>query len=229
MSDENAASPKASSGKPVALEARAEVADGRRHSPSIARNRDAVRDVYLEHMPASGTVLEIASGTGEHGAHIASALPGMTWQYSDIDTASLASQAAWRVFTGEQARLLEPVLLDVTSPDWSASGAKLPVQAMFCANMIHIAPFVAAEGLLAGAGRHLVPGGRLMLYGPFARAGEIAPSNARFSEDLESRDKSWGVRDLDHEILPLADAAGLKLIDVIEMPANNLSVIFEKP
>lgn len=228
MSDENAAYPGTASGKPVALEARAEEADGRRHSPSIARNRDAVRDVFLVHMPASGTVLEIASGTGEHGAHIASALPRLAWQYSDIDAESLASQAAWRLSIGERANLLEPVFLNVTSPDWSASGARLPADAMFCANMIHIAPFSAAEGLLAGAGRHLVAGGRLMLYGPFARAGQIAPSNARFSEDLQRRDRSWGVRDLDYDILPRTLFAGLDLIDVIEMPANNLSVIFEK-
>jgi len=187
-----------------------------------------VREVFLEHMPATGAVLEIASGTGEHGAHIASALPGLTWQYSDIDTESLASQAAWRVFMGERASLLEPVLLDVTTPDWSASGARVPVEAMFCANMIHIAPFLAAEGLIAGAGRHLLPEGRLMLYGPFARAGQIAPSNARFSEDLKRRDASWGVRDLDQDLLPIAEVAGLDLIDVIEMPANNLSVIFER-
>lgn len=210
------------------MDHRDNTADERRFSPSIARNRDVVRKVFLEHMPATGAVLEIASGTGEHGAHIASALPGLAWQYSDIDTESLASQAAWRACMGEQASLLEPIFLDVTTPDWSASGAKLPVQAMFCANMIHIAPFAAAEGLLAGAGRHLVPGGRLMLYGPFARAGEIAPSNARFSEDLKRRDTSWGVRDLDYDILPYTLFAGLDLVDVIEMPANNLSVIFER-
>lgn len=228
MPDENATYPKAPSGKPVALEARSEEADGRRHSPSIARNQDVVREVFLEQMPASGTVLEIASGTGEHGAHIAGALPGLAWQYSDIDAESLASQAAWRLFMGERAHLLEPVFLDVTTPDWSASGARLPADAMFCANMIHIAPLSAAEGLLAGAGRHLASDGRLMLYGPFARAGQIAPSNARFSEDLKRRDESWGVRDLDQDILPRAHTVGLELVDVIEMPANNLSVIFER-
>ncbi|MEL6956179.1 MAG: DUF938 domain-containing protein [Pseudomonadota bacterium] len=228
MTDEDAAYPKSQVGKPVALEARSEEADGRRHSPSIARNRDVVRDVYLKHMPASGTVLEIASGTGEHGAHIASAMPDIAWQYTDIDPVSLASQAAWRSHMGEAASLLEPVLLDVTAADWPASGANLPVQAMFCANMIHIAPFAAAEGLLAGAGRHLRLGGRLMLYGPFARAGVIVPSNARFSDDLKRRDGDWGVRDLDFEIMPLAQRASLKLAEVVEMPANNLIVIFEK-
>lgn len=94
--------------------------------------------------------------------------------------------------------------------------------------MIHIAPFEAAQGLIAGAGRLLRPGGRLMLYGPFARDGDIAPSNARFSEDLKRRDPSWGVRDLDREIQPLAKSAGLSLIHVMEMPANNLSVVFQR-
>jgi len=228
MTDEDADYPRSRVGKPVALEARSEEADGRRHSPSIARNRDVVCDVYLKHMPASGTVLEIASGTGEHGARIASALPDIAWQYTDIDPVSLASQAAWRSHMGEAANLLEPVLLDVTAADWPASGVYLPVQAMFCANMIHIAPFAAAEGLFAGAGRHLRLGGRLMLYGPFARAGEIAPSNARFSDDLKRRDGDWGVRDLDFEVMPLAQNASLMLAKVAEMPANNLSVIFEK-
>jgi len=94
--------------------------------------------------------------------------------------------------------------------------------------MIHISPFAVAEGLFAGAGRVIKPGGKLMLYGPFARRGDIAPSNARFSEDLQRRDPSWGVRDLDLEILPLANAGGLAISNVINMPANNLSVIFEK-
>ncbi|MEL6568879.1 MAG: DUF938 domain-containing protein [Pseudomonadota bacterium] len=228
MTDENAAYPKASTGKPVALEARAEEADGRRFSPSIARNRDVVRNTFLDHMPRAGHVLEIASGTGEHGAYIASACPELTWQYSDIDAESRASQAAWCEVSRETARLLAPVILDTTQSDWASSGAHFPVDAIFCANMIHIAPFAATEGLLAGAGRHLRSGGRLMLYGPFSRNGEIAPSNARFSEDLKRRDPSWGVRDLDKALVPIAKTTGLDLRTVVDMPANNLSVIFEK-
>ena len=99
---------------------------------------------------------------------------------------------------------------------------------MVCINMIHISPFAATEGLLRGAGRLLKPGGHLFLYGPYARNGEIAASNAAFSENLKSRDPAWGVRDLDRDIVPLAAEAGLRLKEVIAMPANNFSVIFER-
>lgn len=215
-------------GRPVALEARETRNDGRRFSPSIARNRDSVRDVFHQHMPGEGTLLEIASGTGEHGAHIAPALPGLTWYYSDIDHDSRASQAAWAGHLGPGAGLKGPLEVDVTMASWGQADALAPLDAMFCANMIHIAPFAAAEGLLAGAGRMLRPGGRLMLYGPFARGGEIALSNQRFSEDLQRRNPDWGVRDLERDIAPRARAAGLALLEVVEMPANNLSVIFER-
>ena len=228
MADENAGYQKSASGKPLALEARGKEPDGRRFSPSIGRNKVVVRSVFLQHMPTTGTALEIASGTGEHGAHIAAEQPGLTWVYSDIDEASLASQAAWKAFAGERAKLEGPLTLDVTTADWTTTGAPHAVDGVFCANMIHIAPFAAAKGLFSGAGRYLRSGGRLMLYGPFARAGVIAPSNASFSSDLKRRNPDWGVRDLEHELLPLAHAAGLSLFTVIEMPANNLSVIFER-
>lgn len=214
--------------KPVALEERGESGDGRRFSPSTARNRDAVREVFLARMPAKGTLLEIASGTGEHGAHVAPALPGLTWIYSDIDPGSLASQTAWATHLGEESGLTGPLTLDVTLPDWTVAGVPPRLDALYCANMIHIAPFAACEGLFAGAGRHLTTGARLMLYGPFARMGEIAPSNAAFTESLKSRDPAWGVRDLDLDVRPLAEAAGLRLAETVAMPANNLSVIFEK-
>ncbi|MEO0466674.1 MAG: DUF938 domain-containing protein [Pseudomonadota bacterium] len=228
MSDEDRTYQKAKTGKPLALEARDTVSDGRLFSPSIARNQDIVREVYSSHMPIAGTILEIASGTGEHGANIAHALQGLTWIYSDIDADSLASQAAWRAHKADSAALRGPIELDVTITDWAAAGAPTKADGMFCANMIHIAPFSAAQGLLTGAGRHLISGGRLMLYGPFARNGEIAPSNAQFSNDLKRRDTSWGVRDLDRDLVPLAKAAGLTLTEVVEMPANNLSVIWTR-
>ncbi|MEM1106962.1 MAG: DUF938 domain-containing protein [Pseudomonadota bacterium] len=214
--------------KPVALEARQSSADGRRFSPSIARNRDAVRSVFQAHMPGRGTVLEVASGTGEHGAHIVSSSPDLFWQYSDMDADSRASQSAWRAHSRCSAQLGMPVDLDVTSQDWPAAGVPDSIDAVFCANMVHISPIEAAVGLFAGAGRHLRPGGRLMLYGPFARQGEIAPSNAAFSADLKRRDPAWGVRDLDEDLGPLARAAGLVRLAVIDMPANNFSVIYRK-
>lgn len=227
MTDENATYQKASSGQPLALEKRAATEDGRRFSPSIGRNKDVVRDAFLQLMPDSGTILEIASGTGEHGAHITAAAANLTWTYSDIDSASQASQAAWRDHEGHD-RLRGPLTIDTTQSHWGDADDQAPWDGLYCANMIHIAPIAAAEGLVAGAGRLLRPGGRLMLYGPFARDGEIAPSNAQFSEDLKGRDPSWGVRDLDRDLVPLAVQAGLQLVTVLDMPANNLSVVFER-
>lgn len=226
MSGEDNAYPKSVSGQPVALEAREAATDGRRFSPSIGRNKEIVGTVFAELMPHTASVLEIASGTGEHGAHLTAQLPKLAWTYSDIDPESLSSQAAWRDNEGH-GRLRGPLTLDVTVSNWA-----VPLQgqfeALFCANMIHIAPFEAAKGLLAGAGTLLPPRGRLMLYGPFGRDGEMAPSNAGFDQDLKRRNSDWGVRDLDLEIVPLGQESGLDLKSVTEMPANNLSVIFER-
>ena len=227
MTDENATYQKAKSGQPLALEKRDTTEDGRRFSPSIGRNKDVVRDAFLRVMPVQGSILEIASGTGEHGAHITAAAPDLAWTYSDIDPVSQASHAAWRDHDGHQ-RLSGPLTVDTTADHWGDAETQAPWDGLFCANMIHIAPFAAAIGLISGAGRLLRPGGRLLIYGPFARDGDIAPSNARFSEDLKRRDPSWGVRDLDLDILPLAQRAGLELLKVIDMPANNFSVVFEK-
>ena len=226
MTDENADYQKARTGQPLALEKRGEMSDGRRFSPSIGRNKDVVRDAFLRHMPSAGRILEIASGTGEHGAHITAAAPSLEWTYSDFDPDSQASQMAWRQHAGHD-RLSGPLTIDTTQADWGEAEDG-PWHGMFCANMLHIAPFEAAIGLIYGAGRLLAPKGRIMLYGPFARSGEIAPSNARFSADLKRREPGWGVRELDLDIVPLADGAGLRLAAGEPMPANNLSVVFEK-
>lgn len=227
MTDENTGYQKTQSGQPLALEQRQTKQDGRRFSPSTGRNRDVVRDAYMRLMPRIGRVLEIAAGTGEHGAHIAAGASELEWTYSDIDPESRASQAAWAQHV-DHDRLCGPLTVDTTQSDWPAAEQSAPWTGMFCANMIHIAPFEAAIGLITGAGRLLGPTGRLMLYGPFARNGTIAPSNERFNQDLKRRDPSWGVRDLDLDVLPLATSAGLKLVDIVEMPANNLCVVFEK-
>lgn len=225
MTDENAGYQKAGSGQPLALEQRQTSEDGRRFSPSTGRNKDIVRETYLRLMPRTGRVLEIASGTGEHGAHITANAHELEWTYSDIDQASQASQSAWAQHVGH-GRLLGPLTIDTTQSEWGE--AEQVWNGLFCANMIHIAPFEAAIGLIGGAGRLLTPNGRLMLYGPFAQNGDIAPSNQRFSEDLKRRDPRWGVRDLELDIIPLATEAGLQLAEIAEMPSNNLSVIFEK-
>lgn len=210
---------------PVALEDRGEGGDGRRYSPSAARNREPIRDVLKAHLPLPARVLEIASGTGEHGAFLVEELARLDWTYSDIDPPSLESQRAWR---GEDAtgRLHGPLEINASSEDWEAAEQDGPWDAIFSANMIHIAPFEAAAGLIAGAGRLLRVDGKLLLYGPFARDGVIAPSNAAFDVSLKGRDARWGVRDLDRDLVPLAQKAGLQLEAVVEMPANNLTVVF---
>lgn len=212
---------------PVALEARGQDGDGRRFSPSVGRNRIVIGDVFCQHMPETGPVLEIASGTGEHGAYILTLRPGLSWTYSDIDPAGLESQRAWQRHE-RSANLKGPLIVDTRQPHWGEAEALAPWRAMYCANMIHIAPFAAAEGLFLGAGRLLGVAGKLMLYGPFARNGQLAPSNAAFDASLKHRDPDWGVRDLERDILPLAATAGLHLAAVLDMPANNLAVIFQR-
>lgn len=217
-----------SAGKSIALENRDTGEDGRRYSPSAARNREVIGDILALHMPVGGHILEIAAGTGEHGAYATERFSQLRWTYSDLDELSLASQAAWAKHATSSGRLNGPVRLDASSRDWGEAERPATFDGVFCANMIHIAPFGAARGLVAGAGRMLRPGGRLCLYGPFARNEEVASSNARFSADLKRRDESWGVRDLELDLIPLADKAGLRLIETVDMPANNLCVIFER-
>lgn len=227
MTEQDKAYPKSAIGQPLALEPRPVTEDGRRFSPSVARNRDALADAFAQADLRSGHVLEIASGTGEHGAHLTAVFERLHWTYSDINPDSQASQRAWKRHM-DNSRLSGPHTIDTTKSDWGEADAAGPYDAIFCANMIHIAPFAAAEGLFAGAGRVLHSGAPLCLYGPFARGGDIAPSNARFCDDLQRRDLSWGVRDLDLQIVPLAEHNGLHLQTVIEMPANNLFVCFHK-
>lgn len=212
---------------PVALEARGEEGDGRRYSPSVARNREPIRDVLSQLISIPARILEIASGTGEHGAFLTASLEGIDWTYSDIDPESLVSQAA-RQALDTTGRLHGPLTIDASSDDWLAAETAGVWGAIFSANMVHIAPWRAAIGLIRGAGRLLKPGGQLILYGPFARNGAISPSNAAFDESLKARNPDWGVRDLDRDIEPLAAVAGLALHSVTEMPANNLTVSFRK-
>ncbi|MFQ5563255.1 MAG: DUF938 domain-containing protein [Parvularculaceae bacterium] len=210
----------------AALEARE--SDGARlFSPSAARNRDPIRTVFLDHMPKSGKVLEVGSGSGEHAVHIAAALPLVEWRAGDPDPASRASIAAWIAHAGLE-NLKGPHAIDVTVPHWGVED-DAPFDALVSINMIHIAPFAAAEGIVAGAGRLLRGGGKLFFYGPFSRNGaHIAESNAAFGRSLKARSPAWGVRDLDRDIVPCARKAGLVLERIVEMPANNLSVIFQK-
>lgn len=210
----------------VALEQRA-TAGERLFSPSAARNCDPIRAVFLKYMPESGKILEVGSGTGEHAVHLAASLPNAEWRAGDPDPASQTSIAAWIAHAG-LSNLKGPHAIDVTSPDWGGED-DAPFAAIVSINMIHIAPFAAAEGIVAGAGRLLANDGKLFFYGPFSRNGaHTAPSNAEFDRTLRERNPAWGVRDLDRDILPLAQKAELSLEHVVEMPANNLSVIFKK-
>ena len=213
---------------PRALETRDVVDDGRLHSPSVARNKDVIRESFLDIGVASGRVLEIASGTGEHAVHIVSAAPELHWITSDIDEDSRHSISAWIKHAGLAARIDGPLALDVSQPveQWAVSG---DLDGMLSANMIHIAPFAACEGLLRGAGALLKVGGKMVFYGPFSRDGvHTSPSNQDFDQSLKSRDASWGVRDLERDVVPLANAAGLALKEVRDMPANNIMVVFER-
>lgn len=197
---------------------------GARVSPSTARNREPILEVLAPRLPALGLVLEIAAGAGEHAVHAAAALPHLQWQPTDPDPEALISIAAWRVHAA-LPNLLPPLRLDASDPDgWPVAQADAVVNI----NMIHISPWAAAEGLMAGAGRLLPSGGLLYLYGPYLEADvETAPSNLAFDQSLKDRNPAWGLRRLD-EVTALAARHGLTLAERIAMPSNNLSLIFWK-
>jgi hypothetical protein len=197
--------------------------EGAQTSPAVARNRDPILAVLRRVLPAHGNVLEIASGTGEHAVHFAAGLPHLTWQPADLDPDALRSISAYRI-AARLPNLLLPLELDASSPFWPVASA----DAIVAINMIHIAPWTAAEGLMAGARRILAAGNVLYLYGPFKENGRhTAPSNAAFDASLRRRDPEWGVRDVG-EVSDLARQHGLVLIERIAMPANNLSLVFRR-
>ncbi|UCE32102.1 MAG: DUF938 domain-containing protein [Burkholderiales bacterium] len=194
-----------------------------RHTPAAERNRQPILEVLAAVLPESGLVLEVASGTGQHVEHFAAALPALQWQPSDPDPDARASIDA-RIRLAGLDNVRAAIALDVRRTPWPLEAA----DAIVCINMIHIAPWSAALALLDGAAAVLPPGGVLVLYGPYMRDGvHTAPSNARFDAYLRARDPQWGVRDL-REVQAAAAAAGLALDRVLEMPANNLSVVFRK-
>jgi hypothetical protein len=209
--------------RPIALEERGE--DGARlFSPSAARNREPILAALRQALPAHGRVLELASGSGEHCVHFARGLPGIVWRPSDPDADSRASIAAWRAHEGLR-NLLEPLDIDVSAPLWGVED-EAPFDALVSNNMAHISPWGATLGLVAGAGRLLRGGGVLFFYGPFMRDGaHTAPSNEAFDVSLKSRNSEWGVRDI-ADIARAGAGHGLSLRDIVEMPANNLSLVF---
>ena len=197
--------------------------DPRFYAPAVARNREPILAVLRSVLPARGLVLEIAAGSGEHAAFFATALPEISWQPSDGDPRALDSIAAFRAATGAP-NLLPPLLLDAEAAAWPVPRA----DAIVCINMIHIAPWSACAGLMAGAARLLPPGGVLYLYGAFMERGRhTAPGNEAFDADLRASNPLWGVRDLG-AVIELASTAGLVHGETIVMPANNRSAIFRR-
>ena len=190
-------------------------------SASAERNKQPIADLLADLLPETGEVLEVASGTGQHVAWFARRFPGLQWQPTDPDPAALRAIPLW---TAGLANIGPPLALDVTNHDWPVDRA----DAVVCINMVHIAPWAAAEGLMAGAGRVLAAGGLLFLYGPFRQHGRhTAPSNERFDRSLRHRHPDWGIRDMG-EIAASGAASGLTLREAHPMPANNFTLIFEK-
>jgi SAM-dependent methyltransferase len=192
-------------------------------SAAAGRNRDPILAVLREFLPGSGTVLELASGTGEHAVHFARALPDLLWQPTDRDDRAIASIEAHRAEAG-LANLLAPLWLDAEQEHWPVENA----DAVVAINMVDISPWRATEGLMAGAARVLRPGGVLYLYGPYREGGvHTAPSNEAFDRDLKSRNPEWGIRDVG-DMTELAGRQYLHFVARIPMPANNLSLVFRR-
>ena len=200
-----------------------DTSDPRLYHAHVARNREPILEVLRRLLPPQGLVVEVASGSGEHAAYFAQALPAVSWQPTDADPRALASIAAHRA-AANAANLLPPLRLDVMSDAWPVERAA----ALVCINMIHITPWAASEGLMAGARRLLPAGGVVYLYGPYRIGGRhTAPSNQEFDAWLRSQNAEWGVRDLD-DVTALAAHYGFALVETVPMPANNLSVIFRR-
>jgi hypothetical protein len=193
-----------------------------RSAPAALRNREPIAEVLAEWLPARGLVLEIASGTGEHAVYFAERFPQLDWQPTDLHREALSSIGAWREAAG-LTNVREPQLLDAAADVWPIDRA----DAVLSINMVHISPWTSALGLIAGAGRVLVPGAPLILYGPWLKADiPTAPSNLAFDADLRARDREWGLR----RVEDFAEAAreSFDLADVRQMPANNLMLLLRR-
>lgn len=196
----------------------------RRSAPAALRNREPIADVLKDWLPSEGTVLEIASGTGEHVTYFAERFPSLEWQPSDVHPDALASIAAWRELA-HLANVRPPLVIDAAHPDWPMqTGSGLA--AVLCINMVHISPWRAALGLLDGSARVLASGGALILYGPWLEAGiSPAPSNLEFDRDLKARDPEWGLRQVE-DFEAAASERGFVLESKRAMPANNVALLF---
>jgi hypothetical protein len=207
--------------------------DGRLDAPAFHRNHQAIRAVLQKFLAGKcGDAVEAGSGTGQHVVDFARHIPEIMWWPSDLNEQHLKSIAAWRAHAA-LPNIRPPLRIDLSDPAWCPQmhdgSGPARLLAVFCANVIHIAPWRVAEGLFAGAGRYLRAEGRLFLYGPFKRGGKhTAPSNAVFDSSLRDRNAEWGVRDIE-ALETLAANAGLAPIEIAEMPANNLILVFGRP
>ncbi|MCB9765179.1 MAG: DUF938 domain-containing protein [Alphaproteobacteria bacterium] len=191
-------------------------------TPAADRNKVPLLEVLRRVLPAEGLVLEVASGTGQHARYFADALPGLTWQPSDVNDLALDTIRAWS--DGGPDNLLPPIRLDVREPAWGLERADV----ILSVNLIHIAPWSATEGLVQGAARLLPMGGLLVTYGPYKVGGQhTAPGNERFDRSLRARNPGWGVRDIE-DIQRLAAAQGLALVRREPMPVNNFTLVFRR-
>lgn len=201
-------------------------------SPAAERNKQAILDVLQRLLPAHGRALELASGTGQHAAWLGAGLPGWTWQPSEANRDALPSISAWVQRAGA-TNVRPPLLLDVAAPVWpgeatpAAEALREPFDALFCANLLHIAPWAVCPALMQGARRHLKPGAPLIVYGPFLE-GDVptAASNLEFDASLRRQNPDWGLRQRE-AVERCAQEAGLRLRQRIPMPANNLILVFE--
>ena len=195
--------------------------DGRWFIGAAERNKDPILNLLERVLPRTGLVLEIGSGTGQHVAHFAKALPELSWQPSDPDEGFRESIRSWTKFSNLD-NVRAPVDLEVCRFPWPVTHA----DGVLCVNMIHVAPWEATEALFSGAKSVLDRGGVLVLYGPYRRFGRhTAPSNEAFDARLRASNPSWGLRDLE-KVVEIADQAGFRLAEVVEMPANNFGVVF---
>jgi SAM-dependent methyltransferase len=195
--------------------------DGRWFTGSVERNKDPILNLLKRVLPHTGLILEIASGTGQHVAHFAKALSELTWQPSDPENEFRASIRSWAKLENLD-NVLAPIDLEVCRLPWPVTHA----DAVLCVNMVHVAPWAATQALFSGAKCVLDSGGRLVLYGPYLRFGRhTAASNEAFDAQLRATNSSWGLRDLE-KVVEIADQAGFRLAEVVEMPANNFGVIF---
>jgi len=204
--------------------------DGRLDAPAFHRNHEPLWAALEKHLAGlTGNVVELGSGTGQHVVHFARHTPDLVWWPSDLNQRHVKSIEAWRVHSG-LPNIRSPLRIDLSDPGWCpemrSGQGPTNLAAVFCANVIHIAPWSVAEGLFAGAGRYLRADGKLFLYGPFKRDGKhTALSNAVFDTSLRNQDAEWGVRDIT-DLEKLADSVGLNLIEISDMPANNLILAF---